>query len=79
MMLCCYEEGSSLVVVGFVVENGEGTVELLGEDEADHLVGEGHGGKGELVVGAGIDLGGESVGASDEEDEAAGGGVVLAL
>ena len=79
MMLCCYEEGSSFVVVGFVVENGEGTVELLGEDEADHLVREGHWGKGELLVGSGIDLGREAVGASDEEDKATCEGVLLAL
>ena len=79
MMLCCYEEGSSLVVVGFVVENGEGTVELLCEDEADHLVGEGHRGKGELLVGSCIDLGREAVGAPDEEDKATCEGVLLAL
>ena len=67
------------MVVGFVVEDGEGAVELLGEDEADHLVREGHGGKGELLVGSGIDLGGEAVGTTNEEDEAACDGVLLAL
>ena len=43
------------VVVGFVVEDGEGSVELLHEEEAYHLVVEGHLRQGYLVVGGGID------------------------
>lgn len=31
-----------LVMIGEVVEDAEGAIELLHEDEADHLVGEGH-------------------------------------
>ena len=32
----------SLVVIGFVVQDGHGTVDLLGEEQAYHLVREGH-------------------------------------
>ena len=65
------------VVVGLAFDNGAGAVDLFGEDEADHLVGEGEAGEGELLVGAGIDGRGEAVGASDDEDEAAGGVALL--
>ena len=39
------------VVVGFAFEDGEGAVELFGEEEAYHLVGEGHLGDGLLLLG----------------------------
>ena len=32
----------SFVVIGFVVQDGHGTVDLLGEEQAYHLVREGH-------------------------------------
>ena len=43
------------MVVGFALDDGAGTVELLGEDKANHLVGKGEAGEGELLVGSGID------------------------
>ena len=71
--------GGLLVVVGQMVDDGEGAVVLLDKEEAHHLVGEGHGGQGDLVVGALIDIGGEAVGASHNEDYALGRAVVLTL
>ena len=32
-----------LVVVGFALQDGEGTIELFDENQAHHLVAEGHG------------------------------------
>ena len=51
-------------------EDGAGSVELFGEDEAHHLVGEGHQGEGHHLLGAVVDGFGEAVGAADDEDEA---------
>ena len=65
------------VVVGFAFDDGAGAVDLFGENEADHLVGEGELREGELFVGAGIDGGREAVGASDDEDETARGVALL--
>ena len=62
-----------LVVIGFALDDGAGAVELFGEDEAYHLVGEGEARQGYLLVGTLIDGRGEAVGASDDEDEAPGG------
>ena len=56
------------VVVGLVVENGKGPVELFGKEEADHLVGEGHLREGEGLLGLRPYRGAEAVGAADEED-----------
>ena len=60
------------MVVGEVTQDGEGAVVLFDEDEAHHLVGEGHAGEGEAGVGGVIDGGREAVGSADDEDEAAG-------
>ena len=68
---------SLFVVVGLAFDDGAGAVNLFGEDEADHLVGEGEAGEGELLVGSGIDGRGETVRASDDEDEATGGVALL--
>ena len=66
------------MVIGFPLDDGAGTVELFGEDEAHHLVREGHGRERELFVGTLIDGGREPIGAADDEDQSAG-GVLLAL
>ena len=58
----------SLIVVRLVVENCKGAVELFHEEEPDHLVVEGHLREGYLVVGGGIDRGGESESASHHKD-----------
>ena len=68
-----------VVVVGLVVEDGEGAVELFDEEEAHHLVVEGHLGEGYLVVCHVVDAGGEAEGTADDEDKAAGAGVHLLL
>ena len=60
------------MMIGFAAQDGHGAVELLDEEEAHHLVGEGHEGEGELFGGQGVDGGGESVGAADYEHEAPG-------
>ena len=46
----CVADGWLFVVVGFALEDGEGAVELFHKDEAYHLVVEGHGREGYLVV-----------------------------
>ena len=65
------------MMIGLAFDDGAGAVDLFGEDQADHLVGEGHLGEGQLFVGSGIDGWGEAVGAADDEDEAAGGVTLL--
>ncbi len=60
------------MVVGLTFDDGAGAIDLLGEGEAYHLVGEGHLRETELFVGTAVNGGGEAVGASDDEDEAAG-------
>ena len=57
------------VVIGLPLEDGEGSVELFEEDESDHLMGECHMAEAEEVVGSGVDLGREAVGAADGEGE----------
>ena len=59
------------VVVGFAFEDGEGAVELFGEEEAYHLVGEGHLGDGKTAVGGFVGFGGESERPADHEHEVA--------
>ena len=67
------------MVVGFAADDGLGAVELLDEEEADELMGEGEGGEGELLGGGGADGRGEAVGSADDEDEAAGRGGLFLL
>ena len=55
-------------MVGQVVEDGECAVELLGKDDAYHLVREGHAREGYLAVGCGVHGIGEAVRATDDED-----------
>ncbi len=59
------------MVVGFTSEDGHGAVELLSEDQAYHLMGEGHLGEGYFLAGAVVDLGGETVRPTNDEDESA--------
>ena len=48
------------------------TVELLCKNRSNHLVRESHLRKRQLGIGTGIDVGGESVGAADHEDQVPG-------
>jgi hypothetical protein len=59
-------------VVGVAGEDGEGSVELLGEDYAGEFVGQGDESEREEEVGAGSSVGGPAVGGADGEDEALG-------
>lgn len=59
------------VVVGFAFEDGEGAVELFGEEEAYHLMGEGHLGDRKTAVGGFVGFGGESERPADHEHEVA--------
>ena len=67
------------MVVWFAAHDGHGTVELLDEDETNHLVGEGHLRKAQFLVGGGIDLWRESVGAADDEGQTLADGLHLLL
>ena len=67
------------VVVGFVVEDGEGPVELFGEQQADHLVGEGHFGEGDFVRCRGVGFGRETVRPAGDEHQVADSGVHFSL
>lgn len=58
------------MVVGVAVDDGEGAVDLLDEEETHHLMGEGHLAERKAFATAGIDLVGEAVGASDDEAKA---------
>ena len=59
------------MVIGLAPDDGTGTVELFGEDEPHHLMGEGHAGERELLAGTGIDLLGEAVRSADDKHEPA--------
>ncbi len=71
--------GLLFVMIGLSIEDGIGSIELLDEDETNHLVGEGHWGKGDFLVGSGIDFGRKAVRSSNDEDESLGNGVLLLL
>ena len=43
-------------MIGLSIKDGIGSIELLDEDETNHLMGEGHWGKGDFLVGSGIDF-----------------------
>ena len=60
------------VMIWLTLDDGAGTVELFGEDESYHLVGEREARQGYLFVGPLIDGRGEAVGASDDEHQSAG-------
>ncbi len=71
--------GLLFVMIGLSIEDGIGSIELLNEDETNHLVGEGHWGKGDFLVGSGIDFGRKAIRSSNDEDESLGNGVLLLL
>ena len=62
--------GFLLVVVGFVFEDGEGAVELLGEDGAHNLVREGHLRERELAISALVDSIREAIRATNNKYQA---------
>ena len=57
------------VMVGLVVQDGHGPVDLFGEDEAYHLMGERHARKGNLFRRGGVDTRREAIGAAHHENE----------
>ena len=59
------------VVVGGIMQNRKGSIELFCKNRSNNLVREGHFGEGYLLVGAGIDLWGEAIRATNDKDEAA--------
>ena len=69
------QKTSLLMVVGFTAEDGHGAVELLNEQQADHLVAESHLAEADLGIGTLIDRLAEPVRSADNERQTAGGGV----
>ena len=69
--------GGLFVVVGFVAEDGHGAIELLDEEEADHLVGESHLREAELAVGTLINCFGKAIRSAYNEIEVLRGGHFL--
>ena len=63
-----------LVVVGLVVEDGEGAIELFGKEQADHLMGERHLRKRDHFIASFVHRRGEAVRPADDEDQTAGAG-----
>lgn len=61
-------------MIGFVVENGHGPVDLLDEEETYHLVGEGHLAEGDFLIGHTMDLLSKAIRAANNEDKAFGRG-----
>ena len=70
---------SLFVMIGFVVKDGEGSVELLDKEKTNHLMIECHGGERQFVMGGGINPGGEAKGSAYNEGEITHGGVHLFL
>lgn len=62
----------SFVVIRFSLDNRAGTIDLFGEDDTNHLVGEGHSGKRYLTICPGIDGIAETVGTADDKDQLTG-------
>lgn len=58
------------MVVGFVLKDGEGSVELLGEDCSHYLVRKGHLRQRNLAIGALVDSIREAIRATDNKDQA---------
>ena len=59
-------------MIGFTPHDGDRTVELLCKNRSNHLMRESHLRKGQLGIGPGIEVGGESVSAADHEDQVPG-------
>ena len=58
------------MVIRLVIQDCHGAIDLLDEDEADHLVGERHPAERNLFLRRAIDRLAETVGATDDEDQA---------
>ena len=65
------------MVIGFVVQYGKAPVDLLQEKYPDHLVGEGHPGKGERPCRPSAECFGKTLGAPHGEDQLSGATVPL--
>ena len=68
---------TSFVVIRFTFNNSTRAIDLLGEGEPYHLMGESHLGEAELFVGTTVDSGGETVRTSNDEDKTSGGLLLL--
>lgn len=66
-------------MIRFPPYDGEGTIELLDEEETDHLMGESHLGKGDLLLCSIIDALRETVGTTYQENETLGDGLEALL
>lgn len=62
-------------VIRVVGEDGQGTIDLFGQDGAGELMGQGDGAEGEDETGAGLGGGRPPVGGTDSEDEGLGAGI----
>lgn len=62
------------MVVGFTFYNSTSAINLLSENEPDHLVGEGHGRQANALISTLIDSRGETVRSTYAEDQTTGGG-----
>ena len=62
-------------MIGQIIEYRQGTIELLGKDDAHHLMREGHLRQGDLALGKTVDLGREAIGTTDDKDKAAAHGI----
>ena len=60
------------MMIRFAAHDGVGAVDLFDKEEAHHLVREGHLGERDLALRRLIDAGRETVGTTDEEDQALG-------
>ena len=58
-------------MIRFSPDDLESPVDLLDEQQADHLVGKGHAGEGEFEIGPLAQLRGQAEGAADEKDDVA--------
>lgn len=68
-----------IVMIGFTPHDSEGTIDLLDQKKAHHLMGKSHLGKRDLALRGIIDPGRKTIGASDEEDQTLGDALHLLL
>ena len=55
------------MMIGLVVEDGEGSIQLLGEDKTHHLVRKCHLRERYLVVGSRVYIGRKTIGAANDK------------
>ena len=58
------------MMIGFTTDDGKSAIELLDEEEANHLVRKGHLRERDLALSSGIDAGREAIRTADKQDEA---------